>query len=307
MNGVVCECSYEKVKEIILEEVASGCNKFAIFPYGKYGNMAKEILDQMKEIHYIIIDEKLANEDENIYRLSILREQEYRNYTVLLCSNKYLICSELRGMLSRYAIWNRIIDVCMQDSLFGMLQFKEARLATLESVAREIKSRNIPGNVAEAGVFRGDFSKYINIFFPEKKLYLIDTFDGFDERDTQVDLKESYISGVQDWSGTEIQMVLDKMRYKNNCIIKKGYFPDSMKEIDDCFCFVSLDMDLYQPTYNGLCYFYPRLNTGGYIFIHDCRNIGYLGARQAVIEFCRERKIGYVPLSDFWGTAVITK
>lgn len=48
-----------------------------------------------------------------------------------------------------------------------------------------------------------------------------------------------------------------------------------MKGIEDSFCFVSLDMDLYKPTYEGLHYFYPRLNHGGYIFIHDCRNRGY--------------------------------
>lgn len=302
----ICECSYKQVKDVISGEISRGCKEFAIFPYEKYGRMAEEILREYDDVSYVILDEMRAD-DKGIYSVGILEIKKYWSYTVLLCSNSCIFYSELRGLLQRHAVRNRIIDVCLQGSLFAMLQFSEPRLAALECASREIKSRGIEGNVAEAGVFRGDFAQHINVFFPTKKLYLIDTFEGFDERDIAVDIKESYINGIQDWNDTEIQLVLDKMRHKQNCIVKKGYFPDVMKNVDDRFCFVSLDMDLYQPIYEGLCYFYPRLNKGGYIFVHDCRNLGYLGARKALIDFCDEVGIGYVPLQDHWGTAVITK
>lgn len=40
-------------------------------------------------------------------------------------------------------------------------------------------------SIAEGGVFQGDFAKEINRCFPNNKLFLFDTFEGFDERDTK--------------------------------------------------------------------------------------------------------------------------
>lgn len=33
--------------------------------------------------------------------------------------------------------------------------------------------------------FRGEFAKYIHRAFPHSKLYLFDTFEGFDQRDVE--------------------------------------------------------------------------------------------------------------------------
>jgi O-methyltransferase len=69
------------------------------------------------------------------------------------------------------------------------------RLSSLELIAYEIYANNIEGNVAELGVFRGDFAKFINISFPDRKLYLFDTFEGFDEKDIEAEYikKQSYL------------------------------------------------------------------------------------------------------------------
>jgi O-methyltransferase len=98
------------------------------------------------------------------------------------------------------------------------------------------------------------------------------------------------------------------MKYKENCIVRKGYFPETAEDLEDEFVFVSIDADLYEPIYNGLCYFYPRLKHGGYIFIHDF-NDGktYLRVKEAVKKYCSENNIGYFPLSDNQGSAVIIK
>ena len=53
------------------------------------------------------------------------------------------------------------------------------RISLLELVSYEIRDRKILGSVAEVGVYKGDFAKYINYFFPDRKLYLFDTFEGF--------------------------------------------------------------------------------------------------------------------------------
>jgi O-methyltransferase len=181
------------------------------------------------------------------------------------------------------------------------------RINTLELVVNEIYEKGVAGNVAEVGVYKGQFAKYLNQAFPDRTLYLFDTFEGFDEKDVNIEVKNNYSTGTQDFSNTSIETVLAKMLHKENCVIKKGWFPESLNGLEDNFCFVSLDADLYKPIYDGLEYFYPRLNKGGYIFIHDYNNDRYAGAKQAVREYCNKNGISYTPMSDSWGSAIISK
>ncbi|AHF16894.1 TylF/MycF/NovP-related O-methyltransferase [Niabella soli] len=181
------------------------------------------------------------------------------------------------------------------------------RYSTLELCAEEILSRHLDGNIAEVGVFKGDFAKRLNRLFPDKKLYLFDTFEGFNTADIAADRSRGFSAGDQNFSETSIPLVKAKMIHPENCIFKKGFFPDTAKDVEDTFCFVSLDTDLYAPIYEGLQFFYPRLVSGGYIFVHDFNNEQYKGARQAVIQFCNEQQLSYTPLPDSGGTAILTK
>jgi O-methyltransferase len=181
------------------------------------------------------------------------------------------------------------------------------RHKTLELCAYEIHLNNVKGNVAELGVFKGEFAKKINQLFPERKFYLFDTFEGFDTRDIKDETTNKYSTGDQDFSNTSIEFVLKKMKTPENCIVRKGYFPETAEGVEDKFCFVSLDADLYKPILNGLEYFYPRLERNGYIFVHDFNNVLYKGAREAVIKYCSENNISYTPIPDISGTVIITK
>ncbi len=181
------------------------------------------------------------------------------------------------------------------------------RYSVLQLCMSEIKQQNIEGNLAELGVYKGDFAKRINFLHPNKKLYLFDTFEGFDKRDTTKDVSQKYSTGEQDFSDTSVALVMGKMKTPENCIVRKGFFPETANGLEDIFSFVSIDTDLFEPIYAGLQYFYPRLSKGGYIFIHDFNNDEYKGTREAVLRFTKEQGISFVPLSDVCGTAIITK
>ena len=172
----------------------------------------------------------------------------------------------------------------------------EPRSATLELASREIYRYNIQGSCAELGVYRGDFAREINHYFPDRKLYLFDTFEGFDRRDIGTERPHEKAAGGGDFSKTSVEIVLDKMEHRENCIVKKGWFPETTNGVEDKFCFVSLDADLYAPIKAGLEFFYPRLVSGCMIMVHD-----------AVREFCTSNNIGYVCLSDSAGSAAIVK
>jgi len=182
------------------------------------------------------------------------------------------------------------------------------RYSSLELIAHELITNNVPGSVAELGVYQGTFASKINELFSDRKLYLFDTFHGFSETDKKIEVESELSKHTDsDFSNTSVEYVLKKMKYTSNCIIKAGYFPETAKGLEDVFCFVSIDADLYQPIYEGLNYFYPRLSRGGYIFIHDFNNPRFPGSRKAVSKFCSENNIGYFPLSDVGGTVVLSK
>ena len=187
------------------------------------------------------------------------------------------------------------------------INYDYIRYSTLGLCYERIIENNVKGNVAELGVYQGNFSSRLNQLFKDRKLYLFDTFEGFDNRDVSVEKENNFSKGTQDFSNTSVELVMDKMTYQNNCVIKKGFFPESASDVSDRFCFVSIDADLYEPIYSGLSFFYPRLEKGGYIFVHDYNNELYKGAKIAVEEFCSKFDINYVPIPDGGGTIIITK
>lgn len=185
--------------------------------------------------------------------------------------------------------------------------FDYIRLSTLELLCDEIKRQKLPGAAAELGVYQGKFARYINRYLPDKNLYLFDTFEGFSEKDINTEVTNSFSDGTQNFSNTSIENVLNQMPHRGKCIVKKGYFPDSTIGINEAFCFVSLDADLYDPIYAGLKFFYPKLVPGGYIMIHDFNNEQYNGAKQAVYKFCDEERVAFFPIADKAGSVIISK
>lgn len=205
-----------------------------------------------------------------------IMEQEYDKIVIASITATYSI----RQQLIDYGVNSLDIDTSYMD-----LQIK-ARERFLSDFASIVYKRKMQGNVAEAGVFQGDFAKVINKNFPDRKLYLFDTFEGFDDRDIVYEKKYNFSGEKRGHLNiTSENIVLEKMTYPQNCIVKKGYFPETAKEIDDRFCFVNLDMDLYKPTLEGLLFFWDKMETGGIILVHDYFSDAYKGIESAVEDF----------------------
>jgi O-methyltransferase len=71
--------------------------------------------------------------------------------------------------------------------------------------------------------------------------------------------------------------------------------------------FVFIDTDLYQPIYEGLYWFYPRLSHGGFIVVDDYNWNDYPGARKAVGDFSKEAGICFIPIPNTTGSVVFGK
>jgi len=203
-------------------------------------------------------------------------------------------------------------SICQQLESCGIGQEKIRRYSSgtnknredsFYQYARELEA--LPGACAEVGVFQGDTAKIINKAFADRKLYLFDTFSGFDARDVATE----QINGFSDakageYQDTSVEYVLKKMEYPQQCIIKKGYFPETADGLEETFAFVRLDVDMYQPTKAGLEWFGERMIKGGFIISHDYYTKTYGGVAQAIDEYIKlHPQIRRVPAGD--GLSVI--
>jgi O-methyltransferase len=175
----------------------------------------------------------------------------------------------------------------------------------VNTVAKNLAKRGITGSVAEGGVFRGAFAEILNAEFSGSKLYLFDTFEGFDNRDTKNDStfakQENTHSHLAD---TSVQIVLDRLPHPEQAIIRKGYFPETAKGVEDSFVFVNLDFDLYAPIKAGLEFFFPKMLNGGVILVHDYFNSNF-DARKAVDEFCEANDVYALPIGDLLSVVIV--
>ena len=177
------------------------------------------------------------------------------------------------------------------------------RVRTLEALCRELD--DVPGAAAELGVYRGGFARCLNALLPERTLYLFDTFEGFDAAEA----KDEAAGFVQAHRNTGADRVLRLMPHPEKVIIRQGLFPTSIGGLEERFALVSLDVDLEGSTLAGLRWFYPRLNPGGYILLHDYNSPRLPGVKRALR--CYEAELGgrlpAVPLCDGNGTLVLCR
>ncbi len=240
------------------------------------------------------------------------KNQDY-NFIEKVCGNKFA-----EFIKNRYHLIREIeVNLDREKKEFEIADYTHkkyyrndyVRLKTLELLVDEIKKGKVEGQVAELGVFRGDFAQFLNIAFPERKLYLFDTFESFNQDELERELDDNMISVAQDiYKNTSVKAVVNKMKYKENIIVKQGFFPDSLGGLEETFAFVSLDCDWEESLYQGLEYFYPKLYRGGYIMVHDYNNI--IDCAKKAIKRYEEKwniKIPKVPICDAQGSIILTK
>lgn len=194
-------------------------------------------------------------------------------------------------------------------TLEPLRQMMDLRLAHLRLLSAEILRRDLPGAVAELGVYQGAFAAEINRLFPEKKLYLFDTFTGFDPKDVASEREHTSKSRASagDFGDTSAEQVLSRLPFPKQAVLCKGHFPDTLPEDLPPLAFVNLDPDLYEPVLQGLYAFWPKLVPGGAIMIHDYNSTQFEGAGKAVRTFCDDKKLTALPLPDLHGSAVLIK
>ena len=200
-----------------------------------------------------------------------------------------------------------LIGDSRQRMICNLETWDNTRRDMLILLLRSILERNVHGDLAELGVYKGHTARLIHYYMPERNLHLFDTFEGFTDRSVASERAHTNntISPLH-FSDTSLDAVKTYILPQNNNVkFYKGFFPESIPDTltTTRFAFVHLDADLYEPILNGLEYFYPKMSPGGIIIIHDYN--AWPGARKAVDDFFAEKPEVPIPMPDKSGSALL--
>jgi O-methyltransferase len=174
---------------------------------------------------------------------------------------------------------------------------------------RTIVDNKVEGDIAELGVYKGFTAKLFHHYAPERMIHLFDTFEGFTNRSVATEQENTNMQiSASLFSDTSVEAVKKYILPMNNNIrFYQGYFPESISDDIEqtIFSFVHLDADLYQPIYDALTFFYPRMQANGMIVVHDYNS--WPGARKAVEDYLSDKTEFAIPMPDRSGSALIIK
>lgn len=146
---------------------------------------------------------------------------------------------------------------------------------------------NVPGNLAECGVFNGASAWFICDFFKNanKLFFGFDSFEGLSQPKTMDGdfLTENLFSA-------NASVATSRLADFHFATLHQGWIPNVFDDITkDLFCFVHMDTDLYQPTLDSLRFFYPLMAKGGIILEDDYGHLHCPGVRIAFDEFLKDK------------------
>jgi hypothetical protein len=173
---------------------------------------------------------------------------------------------------------------------------------------RQLQQDAVPGDFLELGVFKGNSAALLAHFASAsgRRLFLCDTFEGFDARDL-VGVDQAH--HARDFEDTSIEYVRETVGHPDTTTYVKGFFPDSItaEMRDSTFALAHIDCDLYLPMKAALEFIYPRMPRGGMLILHDYSSGTWAGATQAIDEFTQASGEFLTLWPDKSGTAVIRK
>lgn len=164
--------------------------------------------------------------------------------------------------------------------------------------------KNIPGDMAECGVYKGATAWFMCTFIQQhdlhKTLHVFDSFQGLSK--PQGEDGDHWAAG---------NLATDEAECRKNLSIfnfvkyYKGWIPEKFAEVDTKrFCFVHIDVDLYQPTFDSVSFFYERMNSGGIIICDDYGFTTCPGAKKAMDDFFCDKAEAVIMLTTGQGLII---
>ena len=178
-------------------------------------------------------------------------------------------------------------------SIMGVTKVSKDRCFMIHQLSKY--SGCLDGDMAEVGVYKGGTAKLIASSCKNKKIHLFDTFSGMPEV-SQVDKHRE-----KDFSDTCLNEVKSYLKDCHNA----SFYPETARPLEDkIFCFVYIDVDLYQSTKACLEFFFPRMVPGGIILFDDYNWPYCPGVEKAIGEFFIDKREEVIITARFQGMII---
>lgn len=103
---------YQRIRNAVEQALLTGKRNFIIYPYGEYGVITKQILNDSFGIkEEFIMDNKLSQFNRNIKNLSFCKELDSNRYTVLFTCANPDVYEEVLQNLKQYFTEDRIVQI----------------------------------------------------------------------------------------------------------------------------------------------------------------------------------------------------
>lgn len=296
-----------------------------VFGAGSFGIILKRGLEKYCGVHICAIcdndESKWGKEIDNVKICSPQKLLDMNFEKIFICALRIDQYSAIEMQLVNMGIPKEKIVIMRTSKEYGdaFIEDDFVRKNWIKAFAEYTKETDMLGSVAECGVYYGETAMFINKYWPDRKLHLFDTFEGFPDSDIAYDINSfpAFESGpfsanpfkIDSQPDSIIDVIKSRMCYPDNLRIHKGCFPECAGIIEDRFCFVNLDMDLYQPQLEGLRYFWNKMEPGGVILLHDYYHQALPGVSMAVSDFEKElgEQLLKFPIGDYCSIAVIKR
>lgn len=195
------------------------------------------------------------------------------------------------------SIDRRVGDECWPveaDTMIGIF-----RMINIYYLLNEVIIRNIPGDFVETGVWKGGACVLANAVLRERgqlhrRVHAFDSFEGLPVPYAEFDVRINDTHHTHDELAVSLEEVYEVfLRYNlltDNVVFRKGWFSDTMQNIDDIesVSILRLDGDMYSSTMEVLDAMYDKVSKGGFIIVDDWM---LPGCRQACQDFFNKRDL----------------
>ena len=181
----------------------------------------------------------------------------------------------------------------------GLTMIGRARLRNIRFCIEQILENGIPGDLMEAGVWRGGAAIYMRAVLKEhavndRTVWVADSFQGVPPPNPQYAADADAL--LHCWTSLAVSQKEVESHFRAYGLLDQrvrflpGWFEDSLRTVPRItLALLRIDADLYGSTTTVLTRLYDRVANGGYVVVDD---YGALQAcRFAVDDFRRARRI----------------
>ena len=150
---------------------------------------------------------------------------------------------------------------------------------------------SMPGAIAECGCYQGASAYFLARENADVPIHLFDSFEGLSAlSDQDVPVESDNMVWRKGNLRAAEDIARETLKAFKNVYIHKGWIPAVFQKAPELkYRFVHIDVDLYQPTFDSLSYFYERMSPGGIIVMDDYGFTNCRGAYIAANEFMSDK------------------